>query len=269
LGRGFWQCHGVFGSFLVSAARFYLAQEYLSEFAAKAGLDASSDPVVIAVIEEARARFFSFATSAWIPLSPDLVYGVESVLRDLADGVTLGEARAAARTASLAIPSLPSASQSSVSSSVVAPPMSATPSGSSGKTGPLFLESDSGDAVRPKRPLPRNLSRRVRVSSPDDAPSTSTATVVAPRIVLPTPVAPVASSADVAPATTPAPLARSRKRAGSGLSPVRRPAKWPVCARCKSRKKGCTPSEGADPPSCKACVKDKVLCVPYTESAGK
>lgn len=242
-------------------------------------MSVEADKGVRELISSARDTLGFFITSEWIELAPDVVRGIEAGLRDLPPGVSLGDAFAATEPVPppsqplLVEPIAPSASQSSAASSpmVAPPPLSATPSGSSGNTGPLGLDSDIEITARPSRPMPRKVPRKARIVTPpvDTQTSSVAAPQVVPEIALPSQPAPAEVSS--APVSTPAASTRSaRKRSAADVSRGDGPpSDWKPCARCKHLKKGCAPDKEADPPysACTLCLRTGKACEPFTSGA--
>jgi len=262
----------------------------LAIYAGELGAVLEDDTELHSLLDDGRNLVIPFATSDWSKLSPDIVQGVDELVRGLAPGVTLGEAfpeflPSAVPSSALAVSqpvlaAAPSASSSSASapSPVMAPPMSSEPSTGSSNAGPSAPESDPAITARPLRPLPRATHRQVGASSSEDAPlplSTASATVsrtaVPPRPIrvvvpsVPVPSAPVVDSASTAASTRAA-----KKRAAAGPPVESLPAGWISCTRCRRQKKGCHPAKEADPPfsSCELCLKSKVACTRATGPAG-
>src|SRR5882757_4704522 len=146
----------------------------LAIYARELGAVLEDDTELHSLLDDGRNLVIPFATSDWSKLSPDIVQGVDELVRSLAPGVTLGEAfpefmpsvpLVIAPSASQAsVASVPSGSASSVPSPVVAPPMSSDPSTGSSNAGPSAPESDPAITARPLRPLPRVSSCQVRAS---------------------------------------------------------------------------------------------------------
>jgi hypothetical protein len=225
----------------------------------------------------ARDVVLPFATSDWVDLVPNLLQGVDRIVGGLAPGVTLGDkypgVLAAGRVARSPAPSSQSSPASLAPptlSPVEAPPMSSEPSTGSSSAGPPGVVPDDGPTARPTRPLPRASYRQVvRTSSFEDAPPPPAAI---PQIV----VSRVASRAAAVEPSAPAPIVAvvptgpaaatrsSTKRAAVEPSPPVPPVKWRRCVRCAENKKGCSPSEKADPPysACTLCVVGGNPCVP-------
>jgi hypothetical protein len=247
-----------------------------------------------ALIRSARDALVRFVTSEWVSRAAGLVEDILDTVRELAPGQTLGEAFPEAFPA----PSQPSTStlippiaRSVAPSPVVAPPMSATPSSSSGVSRlsqiSRLLPSEPGvdPAARRVRPLPRAAYRQssgppaIEPSPLPETPAVVDSAPAIPPITIPAPrprrVAAVVDSASAIAAppapvparvptpqvvVPPAPATRAkRKRSAADSAVVAKPQK---CARCKHRKKGCFPPEGGAPPfdSCALCLKESATC---------
>ena len=262
----------------------------LAIYAGELGAVLEDDTELHSLLDDGHNLVIPFATSDWSKLSPDIVQGVDKLVRGLVPGVTLGEAfpeflPSAVPSSALAVSqpvlaAAPSASSSSASapSPVMAPPMSSEPSTGSSNAGPSAPESDPVITARPLRPLPWATHRQVGASSSEDAPlplSTASATVsrtaVPPRPIrvvvpsVPAPSAPMVDSASTAASTRAA-----KKWAAAGPPVESLPAGWISCTRCRRQKKGCHPAKEADPPfsSCELCLKSKVACTRATGPAG-
>lgn len=234
------------------------------------------------MVSLARDRLISFFTSDWLELAPDVVSGVESSVRVLSPGVSIGEARPSLQ---LAVPRAhSSASNSSAESSPVAPPpISATPSPSSGNDADRSPGSHANSTTpRPAREAKRVTFRTEKAASAGDSPPPSTPSVDLRSIVGSRRASRVAATAVSAPVTgastasTPASTASvpaqatagvstrsSKRRAAGESSQVSRPTNWSACSRCKMIKKGCSPSLDADPPysACTLCVRNGDVCI--------
>lgn len=213
-------------------------QRDLSGFAVAGGLIIGDESDVRSVIKSAQNALLSFATSEWLQLAPDLVKGVEGILRGLAPEVTLGDAfphvwSDKPRPKS-SVP-IPTASPPSVASPALPPPLSIAPSSGSRDVGLSSRDSDVTRPARPTRPLPRVTFRRQQALSVKDAP----------------PPPPVASSL------------RLKKQSGAAAPLAGRPNRKFACVRCRKKKKGCMPPEGAEPPfsSCVSCLREGVECI--------
>jgi hypothetical protein len=214
---------------------------------------------------------FVYATAEWLQLAPALTDSVESALVDLPAGVTLEESRA---TVQLDVPrtksAAPTASQSSLSSPMVPPPLFKLPSTSSANMAPLPHESAPKVTVRSSHTLPACSSyRRVKSSSMEaDAPPPPSVAlrVVVPRRTTAAPTAPM-GELDAPPASS---TRSTKKRPAMDLAAVDRPTRILSCVCCKKCKKRCSVIDGDSYPflSCVLCKVDGEECSWSTNAAG-
>ena len=254
----------------------------MRKFAKEANIHSSGDEELETLDKTVHGAIMPFATSEWLESAPLFVDGVENLLQSLRPGVSLGEAYPQIGfSRPHEAPSLSaSSSQSSITSSVLPPPVSRTPSTDSDVPHASQQESDSGGVARPTRPLPKSghswsggrppPSTQVKAHQ-KIAPSTSSsnAGVVHPSSLAATVVPPVVPSRIEDPPITPATATSatssgrpSRKRSSTVLAPAPRPAGWVSCSFCKEKRKRCGPPRGVQPPftSCTTCLIEEVSC---------
>jgi hypothetical protein len=146
-------------------------QRDLSDSAEAAGVVLLEDTTVQGLLNSSRDLLASYITSDWLELAPDLVRGLESMLRRLDPGVSLGEAypNAVAGIPRPAAPVVPPVVISSPMAPAPAPttslgpgpsltvplPLSRSPSSGSGDVGPPGPGSDAERVSRPQCSLPR------------------------------------------------------------------------------------------------------------------
>jgi hypothetical protein len=217
------------------------------------GLPVGEDRDLKEVLDAARNKLLPFATSDWVAQAPDLVKGLETIVRGLAPGATLGGTFPDTFVEAPRVPppvprvrlTLPGDSSSSsvpspsaLPSPSTAPPSSRTPSSGSAPSPLAGPSSGAGPTPRPLRRLPArsqpgSQSRRI-ASSPDDVEEVEAGPPARSSVKRPAP----SSFSD---------------------SPMVKPPR--PCDRCKHRKKGCSvPSGATSDVTCALCAQEHAKC---------
>lgn len=226
-------------------------QRTLSNEAQECNVDLANEPVLTETMQRVREETLEYATVEWIELAPELVKGLENVLRDLPTGITLGDALNSRPSVTTPRASAPPTAGGSASLAAPPEPLRAAstpvafrPPHTSVSPRVHFSPAPTKTAIDPNRPVSSNLRARATFagtgSGTPNSESSTTLSRPSPRLVDPPAASSVAGRAAIpaaasvavptaVPATVsgPVPTAVKKNKAGSKApKKVVRPEGW-------------------------------------------